>query len=448
MEKTDSQAASSVAQTLPGWAQSWFADPFWGPLLGVLLLVAGALLLHLVTQRLLLRGLDALFRRSWTWWDNVLMEHRVFHRLAWLLPVMVIATGVALIPGLDENWVQLVRRITHVCVVLTLALALTGLTSAINAIYSRYPVSRNRPVKGYLQIIVIVAWVFAGILIVATLLQQSPWFFLSGLGAMTAILLLIFRDTLLSLVAGIQLSANDLIRVGDWIEMPQFGADGDVVDIGLHQVRVSNWDRTTTTIPTHKFLEHSFRNWRGMFDAGGRRIKRAINIDLNTVAFLSPETLAHLGEFELLKDYLQGKQQDVDNWNREHAPAGSPLNQRRLTNLGTFRAYVSAWLRAHPLVHAQMTFLVRQLAPGPEGLPLEIYVFSRDTRWSVYEDLQSDIFDHLLAILPEFGLRVFQQPTGSDFGRWPGPAGAVALPSLQAETARPGSRSSGVRGQD
>lgn len=415
--ETDSAETAVLIEPvpLPSWAPSVLSDPVWGPSLGVLLLVFGAVVLHLLTQRLILRGLDALFHRSWTWWDNVLMDQGVFRRLAWLIPIMVIHAGLELIPWLDPEAVDTVQRLARASIFLVIVLGITALLSAINTIYARYPVSRNRPIKGYLQVVVIVAWVCAGILIVATLLQQSPWFFLSGLGAMTAILLLIFRDTLLSLVAGIQLTANDLIRVGDWIEMPQFGADGDVVDIGLHQVRVSNWDRTTTTIPTHKFLEHSFRNWRGMFDAGGRRIKRAIHIDLNTVRFLKEDEVEHFAQIAVLKDYVRGKRQDLEGWNRTHAAPGSQVNQRRLTNLGTFRAYVANWLRQHPLVHQQMTFLVRQLPPSAEGLPLEIYVFSSDTRWAVYEDLQADIFDHLLAVLPEFGLRVYQKPAGSDF---------------------------------
>ena len=404
----DPESAQALASS---WFAAWLADPLWGPLLGVLLLVLGVIVLHLLTQRLILRALDKLFSHTGTWWDDVLMDQGVFRRLAWLIPLLLIHTGVSMIPGLGEGWVELVQRITRAFACLAVALGL----SAFNSIYARYPISRNRPIKGYLQVVAIVVWVFTVILIIATLMRQSPWFLLSGLGAMTAILLLVFRDTLLSLVAGIQITANDLIRVGDWIEMPQFGVDGDVVDISLNQVSVSNWDRTIAVIPTHKFLEHSFRNWRGMFDAGGRRIKRAISIDMNTVHFLSSEEIDRLGRIEVLRGYLTERKAEVEKWNREHA--GDPevlTNQRRLTNLGTFRAYVVAWLKRNPHVHPDMTFIVRQLPPGPEGLPLEIYFFARETRWAKYEDIQSDIFDHLLAVLPEFGLRVFQRPAGSD----------------------------------
>lgn len=408
----DPESAQALASS---WFAAWLADPLWGPLLGVLLLVLGVIVLHLLTQRLILRALDKLFSHTGTWWDDVLMDQGVFRRLAWLIPLLLIHTGVSMIPGLGEGWVELVQRITRAFACLAVALGLSAFLSAINSIYARYPISRNRPIKGYLQVVAIVVWVFTVILIIATLMRQSPWFLLSGLGAMTAILLLVFRDTLLSLVAGIQITANDLIRVGDWIEMPQFGVDGDVVDISLNQVSVSNWDRTIAVIPTHKFLEHSFRNWRGMFDAGGRRIKRAISIDMNTVHFLSSEEIDRLGRIEVLRGYLTERKAEVEKWNREHA--GDPevlTNQRRLTNLGTFRAYVVAWLKRNPHVHPDMTFIVRQLPPGPEGLPLEIYFFARETRWAKYEDIQSDIFDHLLAVLPEFGLRVFQRPAGSD----------------------------------
>ena len=408
----DPESAQALASS---WFAAWLADPLWGPLLGVLLLVLGVIVLHLLTQRLILRALDKLFSHTGTWWDDVLMDQGVFRRLAWLIPLLLIHTGVSMIPGLGEGWVELVQRITRAFACLAVALGLSAFLSAINSIYARYPISRNRPIKGYLQVVAIVVWVFTVILIIATLMRQSPWFLLSGLGAMTAILLLVFRDTLLSLVAGIQITANDLIRVGDWIEMPQFGVDGDVVDISLNQVSVSNWDRTIAVIPTHKFLEHSFRNWRGMFDAGGRRIKRAISIDMNTVHFLSSEEIDRLGRIEVLRGYLTERKAEVETWNREHA--GDPevlTNQRRLTNLGTFRAYVVAWLKRNPHVHPDMTFIVRQLPPGPEGLPLEIYFFARETRWAKYEDIQSDIFDHLLAVLPEFGLRVFQRPAGSD----------------------------------
>jgi miniconductance mechanosensitive channel len=281
------------------------------------------------------------------------------------------------------------------------------------------------------------------VLIIAALLERSPLLLLSGLGAMTAVLMLVFRDTLMSLVAGVQLSSHDMLRVGDWIEMPQLSADGDVIDIALHTVKVQNWDKTITSIPTHRLISESFRNWRGMSESGGRRIKRALLLDQHSVRFLEPEERERLRRFALIEDYLQRKREELEAWNQTLLAAGrDPVNTRRVTNIGTFRAYVEAWLRAHPEIHPQMTLLVRQLEPGPHGLPLEIYCFTSTTAWGDYERIQADVFDHLLAILPEFGLKVWQQPGGADLERMRLSSGeqevAEALPAIAASAAARG----------
>jgi miniconductance mechanosensitive channel len=303
--------------------------------------------------------------------------------------------------------------------VLVVALSANAFLSAVNDIYATRPDARSRPIKGYLQIISIVLYIAAGILIVSLLLDRSPAVFLGGLAGLTAVVLLVFRDTILSLVASIQLTQNDMIAVGDWIEMPKYGADGDVVDIALHTIKVQNWDKTITTIPTHKLIEDSFKNWRGMSQAGGRRVKRAIHLDLGTVRFLTDEEVERFGRFELLRDYVGEKKEELAAYNArvsggEGGTGRIIANARRLTNVGTFRAYIVSYLRQHPTVHQRMTLLVRQLQSGPNGLPMEIYVFSNDTNWINYEAFQSDIFDHLLAMVPEFGLRVFQNPSGED----------------------------------
>lgn len=239
---------------------------------------------------------------------------------------------------------------------------------------------------------------------------------MSLLGGLTAVLLLVFKDMILGLVAGIQLSSNNMIARGDWIEMPNYGADGDVIDITLTTVMVQNWDKTITTIPTYALISDSFKNWKGMQESGGRRIKRAVNIDINSIRFVDDELLSKLRKVELLKDYLQDKLQEIDKYNQEHAVDTSLLiNGRKITNIGTFRAYLIAYLRRHPLINKEMTFLVRQLRPTECGLPIEVYVFSNDKVWANYEAIQADIFDHIFAVVPEFGLRVFQNPTGSDF---------------------------------
>jgi miniconductance mechanosensitive channel len=289
------------------------------------------------------------------------------------------------------------------------------LLSAVNAIYETTPAAKDHPIKGFVQLVQIIVWVFGGVLIISALLDRSPLLLLSGLGAMTAVLMLVFKDTILSLVASVQLNAQDMVRVGDWIEMPQFGADGDVVDVQLHTVKVQNWDKTITTIPTHRLITDSFKNWRGMSQTGARRIKRSIFLDVSSIRFQTQDEVDHFTRFALLKDYVKDKEQELTDYNAGLATeVDDDVNRRRLTNVGTFRAYAFNYLKNHPKIHAGMTLIVRQLGAGPEGLPLEIYCFTNTTAWAAYEDIQSDIFDHLLSIIPEFGLRVYQKPSGMD----------------------------------
>lgn len=269
--------------------------------------------------------------------------------------------------------------------------------------------------------VTIFLYIAAGIVAVAILADRSPVFFLSGLGALTAVLMLVFRDTILSLVASVQIMSNDMIRIGDWVEMPQAHADGDVIDIALHTVKIQNWDKTISAVPTHKFISESFKNWRGMSESGGRRIKRSLNLDVTSVHFLTDEEVAHLSRYEFLKGYMAQKREELAEHNRRTPQDPDVIpHRRRLTNVGTFRAYVQHYLENHPKIHQDMTLLVRQLESTPKGLPIQIYCFTNDTAWAHYEGIQADIFDHLLAILPEFGLKAFQEPAGSDFGRWAG----------------------------
>lgn len=391
-------------------------DPPWLPTLtiaGLWLLLVW--LVAVVGRRLLLRIVQGLVRRSPVSWDDLIVAHRVPHRLSMVLPILTARAGLPVVPGVAAEVEQAVARFLGAVMILVLAATLEACLSAAHALYDRSPTAATRPIKSYVQLAKVFLYVIAGIFIVARLANQSPWFFVSGLGAMMAIVLLIFRDTLLSLVASVQLTNNDLIRVGDWIEMPQFGADGDVVDIALHTVKVQNWDRTITVIPTHKFLDNSFKNWRGMFEGGGRRIKRAIHINMATIRFLTDDEIERFEGFTLLRDYIRGKRVELaDTLGLGEDAAAHLVNRRRLTNLGTLRAYIIAYLRNHPAIHAELTFLVRQLDPTPEGLPIEIYVFTSDTRWVEYEGIQADIFDHILAMVPEFGLRVYQRPSSHD----------------------------------
>jgi miniconductance mechanosensitive channel len=389
--------------------------PLLPPAVGVLALFAGAVIVDLIAKRLLVGTVRAFAKRSSVTWDDALVAHNVFGRLVQVVPALIVFVGAPFVSDLPEGVVQLIRNVAMGYLVLMLTLALTAMLSAANTIYAASPVARDRPLKGFVQLAQIVVWIFGGVMIIAAVLDRSPLLLLSGFGAMTAILLLVFKDTILSLVASVQLTAQDMVRVGDWIEMPQFGADGDVVDVQLHTVKVQNWDKTITTIPTHRLITDSFKNWRGMSQTGARRIKRAIFVDVSSIRFQTQDEIDHFTRFALLKGYIENKQQELADCNEGLATeVDAEVNRRRLTNVGTFRAYAYNYLKNHPKIHKGMTLIVRQLGPGPEGLPLEIYCFTNTTEWAVYEDIQSDIFDHLLAIVPEFGLRLYQKPAGSD----------------------------------
>lgn len=381
--------------------------------LGALLLLS--LTLHLVARPLVLRFIKVLVDRTPVQWDGVIFEQKVPHRLSLIIPLLALRIGLNWVPDLAPAVEDFIERLIGSGFILVGALTISAMLNALHALYRRLPMATKRPIKSYVQLVQIALYMVAGVFIVALLAGRSPWFFVSGIGAMMAIIMLIFRDTILSLVASVQLTSNDLIRVGDWIEMPQFGADGDVLDIALNTVSVVNWDKTITVIPTHKFLEHSFKNWRNMY-VTGRQIKRSIHINTSSIRFLTDEEIEKFRKFVLLEDYIDRKVAELNEFNARYGDDPELIiNQRRLTNMGTFRAYVTAYLRNHPGIKQDITFLVRQLAPTPEGLPLQIYVYTTDTRWTVYEGIQADIFDHLFAIIPEFGLRAYQRPSGSDF---------------------------------
>ncbi|MGE6661755.1 mechanosensitive ion channel family protein [Pseudomonas sp. NPDC077408] len=375
-------------------------------------LVFAAWLANWVVKRILVRGLYKMLRSTR---ETQLQDFGIIRRLSNIVPALVLSIGVNAVPGLPEAAVTVVRNVCGGFIVLTIALALGALLDIINMMYQRRADAHVHPIKGYLQVVKIVLYAVATILIIATLIDRSPLILLSGLGAMAAVLMLIFQDTILSLVASVQITSNDLIRVGDWVEMPQLNADGDVIDIALHTVKVQNWDKTISNIPTKRFISDSFKNWRGMQESGGRRIKRSLFLDQQSVHFLSNDECERLHRFNLLDEYLTEKRREIDEWNAKLEERGKePVNTRRITNIGSFRAYVERYLRSHGGIHQGMTLMVRQLSPTADGLPLEIYCFTNTVAWTQYEAIQSDIFDHLLAILPEFGLRVFQHPSGAD----------------------------------
>jgi miniconductance mechanosensitive channel len=390
-----------------------------GALQSVALLLA-VYLINLLTQSLLVRALERGMRGIPGEWSKALLNHRVIARLAHVIPALVVYYGVGFLSGLPESVAVVIRSVASAYVVLTIAWAIGNLLNAVGEIYVQRDPARAqaRPIKGYLQVLKIVAYLVTAILIIAVLFNRDPLLLLSGLGAMTAVLLLVFKDTILSLVASVQLSSNDMLRVGDWIAMPQLNADGFVVDITLHTVKVQNWDRTVTTIPTWRLISESFKNWRAMFDSGGRQIQRSLYLDQTSVRFLTDEEGDRLRRFALIDEYLNRKHAEIEASNGELIAQGKdPINGRRITNIGTFRAYVQAYVESHPRIRKDMFMLVRPLQPQPNGLPLEIYCYTATTAWAEYEGIQADLFDHLYAILPEFGLRVFQQPSGADVNR-------------------------------
>ncbi len=388
----------------------------WIPLAaGLAALLAAALIGDLVVRRVAVALARVLAGRAKEAWARVMISHRVFSRFGHIIPGLVLVGGARLVPDLPAGALTVIENVGMAYVVLMVVMAVGAALSAGNEIYETYPASRTRPLKGVVQVVQLIVYLIGAVLIISMLIDRSPLLLLSGFGAMTAVLLLVFKDTILGFVASVQLTANDMVRVGDWIEMPAYGADGDVIDVALHTVRVQNFDKTVTTIPTYKLIQESFRNWRGMTDSGGRRIKRSLLIDQSSVRFLTESEIDRLRSFSLLREHIATKLEELGE-HREALgeDAESAVNRRRLTNVGVFRAYIRQYLRHNPNVHEGMTLLVRQLPPGPEGLPIEVYCFTRTTDWGEYEDHQSDIFDHMIAIVPEFGLRIFQRPAGSD----------------------------------
>ena len=388
------------------------------PLFSQILMACGVFILsfisYFITKHYIVRAVAKLVEKTKTRLDDILLQTTILRRLSYITPVIVIYVFAPLFPFAED----MVRKVAVALISLFVLLIVGALLTAVNDIYLTLDISQGRPIKGYIQVSKLIIYGVGIIIIISSLIGRSPLVLLSGFGAMTAVLLLIFRDTILSFVASLQITSNDLVRVGDWIEVPQFGADGDVVDIALHTVKVQNWDKTFTVLPTHKLIDVTFKNWRGMQLSGGRRIKRAIHIDLASIKFCDDLLIERFKKYQLVSDYIHRKQEEIRKYNMENNIDTDVLvNGRRMTNIGTFRAYIEAYLRSHKKIHQDMTFLVRQLPPGPHGLPIEIYVFTNDTAWAHYESIQADIFDHIFAVVPAFDLRVFQNPTGEDFGK-------------------------------
>ena len=381
-------------------------------ILGILAVIS--LVAFYITGKIILTLLNRLFRKTSTDLDDILINRNVFNRLAYLVPALIFYNFAYATP----QFTVIIQRTSLSLMALTGLLIINALLNALGDMYEKTRYSERMHIKSYVQITKLIINILGTVIIVAVLIGKNPIWLLSGLGAMTAVLLLIFKDTILSLVASIQINSNDLFKVGDWIEAPQFGTDGDVIDIALHAVKIQNWDKTVSIIPTHKLIDSAFRNWRGMSESGGRRIKRSLFIDMNSIHLCDQTMLQKFTKFELIRDYIERKQGEVTEHNKTHNfDTSEIINGRQLTNVGTFRAYIEAYLRSNSNIHQNMTFLVRQLEPTSKGLPIQIYVFTNDTDWIRYEGIQADIIDHLLAVIPEFGLKIFQSPTGKDLGK-------------------------------
>ena len=413
------------------------SEPWVQAVVGLALLFSLAMAARYLALLVFMPMLRNVRRRMHQGWLDVVLHDQVLRRMAHVFPSLTVLQGIGAVPQLPAAAVTVVSNVAMALMVVQLVRTVLAM---LDALLERHTLTEGpgaevtvRSIKSYVQLGKLVLMVGAAIVTVAVLFDRSPLIVLSGLGAMSAVLMLVFKDTILSFTAGVLLSSNDMLRLGDWIEMPQVGADGDVIDIALHTVKVQNWDKTITTIPTWRLMSESYKNWRGMSESGGRRIKRTLRIDTSSVHFLDEQEIARLSHIAVLASYLHDKQDSLVERNQQVQQALGdnarlPANRWRLTNLGTFRAYVEAYLRANPKVHQEMTLMVRTLEPTAEGVPLELYCFTATTAWGAYEGIQGDIFDHLLAILPEFGLRLYQSPTGHDLRVGMAPRPAQALP--------------------
>ncbi len=385
-------------------------------LAGIILIVIIAIISDLILKRVIINIVTRIIKKSKTVWDDILLDRKTLIRLSHLAPALIIFYLLRFVLYDYESIVKIMQGAIKVYIVILGLMVIDPLANGFHKIYQTLPISKDRSIKGYIQVIKIIVYFIAILLILAILFNKKVTGLLTGLGAVAAILILVFKDTLLGFVASIQLSANNMIKVGDWITMPKHNADGTVTEINLHTVKVQNWDKTIITIPTYALVSDSFTNWKGMEESGGRRIKRSINIDMKSVKFCTREMVEKFKKIQFLKEYVKKIQSEIELYNKENKIDESVVvNGRRMTNIGTFRKYLEKYLSNHPKIHNNMTFLVRQLQPTDKGIPIEIYVFSNDQRWANYESIQADIFDHILAVIPEFELRVFQSPSGDDF---------------------------------
>lgn len=408
---------------LQAWlSQGGIPDQYIGTTIIMIKIIALLILcwgVNITAKNFVMRLVKTITRKTKNDWDDVFVNQNVFKNVSQFAPAFLIYFLAPIWFEASQEVIDVIKRVANAYMILVGCWVIDAVLNAVLIIYQRYDVSRKKPIKGYLQAVKTLVYFLTALFVISTLMNKSPWGFLSIFGGLTAVILLIFKDMILGLVAGIQLTSNNMVARGDWIEMPKYGADGDIIDMTLTTVMVQNWDKTITTIPMQALIADSFKNWKGMQESDGRRIKRSFSVDMNSIKFVDEVLLKKLEKVEFLKAYLKEKTEEIEGFNRDKKIDASVLiNGRRLTNVGTLRAYIINYLRNHPKIHRDMTFLVRHLAPTEHGLPIEIYVFSNDQVWANYEAIQADIFDHVLAVIPEFDLRVFQNPTGADFQNW------------------------------
>ncbi|HOP05085.1 MAG TPA: mechanosensitive ion channel [Tenuifilaceae bacterium] len=387
--------------------------------ISIVAIIVIAILANYITKKIIVAGLTKLSRKTKSVWDDYLVERKVLRKLSHLAPALVIqfTIGVALY-DYSPSITLLVEKFTYIYIAAVCVLVLSSFLDAMHDIYQTLEVSKTRPIKGYVQLLKIVVYIFGGIIVISILFNKNPMNLLVGMGASAAILMLVFKDTILGLVASVQVSANNMVKPGDWIEMPSRKADGTVLEITLNTVKVQNWDRTISTIPTYALVSESFTNWKGMEESDGRRIKRSIYIDMRSVKFCPPELIEKLKRIHFVKDYIEQRSKEIEEFNVKMGyDTTMPVNGRRMTNLGIFRRYLEFYLKNNPKINQGATLMVRQLQPTEQGIPIEIYCFSTEKAWVIYEGVQADIFDHVLSVVPEFELRIFQNPSGEDFQR-------------------------------
>lgn len=393
---------------------------YYAHLIAILSMVIGAIIIGFILDKvvrfILLTVFTRLVKKTKTDWDDLLVSNKVFYAFAHLIPVLFIFYVIPLILDHHTVWVDYLERLSKAMIIIVIIVLIFRLLNVLKVIISRLESFKDKPLDSYFQLTKIIIGIILGILILSILAKTSITVFFGAFGAMTAVVLLVFRDTILGFIASIQLSANDMIRVGDWISMEKYGADGNVITINLTTVKVKNWDKTVTTVPTYSLISDSFKNWRGMQETGSRRIARSILINQSSIKFASPELIEKFKKIHLLEHYITEKEKEIEQYNQENKLDTTTVsNGRRITNIGTFRNYLVAYLKNHPKINQDLTILVRQLDPTTNGVPMQIYAFSNDIEWVNYEAIQSDIFDHVLSVIDQFELKLFQSPSGSDF---------------------------------